>query len=74
MANNSAITAEVSGMSCQNCVNHVTTALLELANVSAVEVDLNGGLVHITTTGEVTDAELRATIDEAGYDVHTITR
>lgn len=73
MANNPVV-VEVVGMSCNNCVNHVTAELMELPNVSAVEVELNSGRVRITTTGEVTDAELRNAIDEAGYDVRSITR
>ncbi len=58
----------VEGMSCQHCVNAVTSELTGVAGVTAVTVDLAAGTV--TVAGDSTDdGALRAAIDEAGYVV-----
>lgn len=62
-----AITIE--GMSCEHCVRHVTEALTELNGVENVEVNLNPGRAIIETEGEVLDSDIRAAVDEVGYEV-----
>ncbi|MGL4336282.1 MAG: heavy-metal-associated domain-containing protein [Turicibacter sp.] len=60
----------IEGMSCQHCVSHVKEALLELSGVSSVEVNLEGKFAVIETSCD--NELLRATIDEAGYDLKEI--
>jgi copper chaperone len=64
----STVVYNVSGMSCQHCVNAITEEVGAVAGVTEVAVDLDGGLVTVTA-GEVDDAAIRAAIVEAGYDV-----
>ena len=55
-------------MSCQHCVNAITSAVTGVPGVTAVAVDLEAGTVAIT--GEtLDDVAIRAAIDEAGYEV-----
>ena len=62
-------TYSVSGMSCQHCVDAVTTEVSKLDGVSAVSVDLAAGSV-VVTSGAPLDLEVvRAAVDEAGYDL-----
>jgi copper ion binding protein len=61
-------TYRVTGMSCQHCVNAITSEVTGVPGVTAVAVDLEAGTVSIT--GEaLDDAAIRAAIDEAGYEV-----
>jgi copper chaperone len=64
----STVVYNVSGMSCQHCVNAITEEVGAVAGVTEVAVDLDGGLVTVTA-GEVDHAAIRAAIVEAGYDV-----
>lgn len=58
----------VPGMSCGHCREAVSRKVGAVAGVVSVDVDLDSKLV--TVTGEnLDDSALRATIDEAGYDV-----
>ena len=61
-------TYTVEGMSCQHCVNAITSEVGQVPGVGEVQVDLEAGTV--TVTGEqVDDAAVRAAVDEAGYAV-----
>ncbi len=62
----------IEGMSCEHCVNHVTTALEELAGVSKVEVNLAAKNANIEASQEISDEDINAAIDEAGYEVTKI--
>jgi copper ion binding protein len=57
----------VSGMTCQHCVNAITTEVGQVDGVSSVVVDLAARTV--TVDGGADDAAVRAAIDEAGYAV-----
>jgi copper chaperone CopZ len=62
-------TLRISGMTCNGCVKHVTTALRELPGVTAVEVDLANGrakVVHDPETSSVPG--LVAAVGAAGYE------
>ncbi len=62
------IVYSVPGMSCGHCKSAVESELFGTAGVEEVEVDLDTKLV--TVRGSVlSDAELRAAIGDAGYDV-----
>lgn len=58
----------VEGMSCEHCVKAVKAALTELTEVDSVEVDLS--LKKVVVEGkELVDENLKAAIDEAGYEL-----
>ncbi|MGI8760057.1 MAG: heavy-metal-associated domain-containing protein [Jatrophihabitantaceae bacterium] len=58
----------VSGMTCSHCVDAVSTALGAVPGVEDVAVDLSSG--QVTVSGdEFTDEQVRAAVDEAGYEV-----
>ena len=58
----------VPGMHCGHCKAAVTRELESVAGVEAVDVDLDSK--RVTITGHrLDDAQLRAAIDEAGYEV-----
>ncbi len=56
----------VSGMTCQHCVNAITTEVGGVDGVSSVVVDLAAKTV---TVDGGADTAVRAAIDEAGYAV-----
>jgi copper ion binding protein len=61
-------TYAVDGMSCDHCVNAITTEVTRITGVTDVAVDLDAKTVSVT--GEpVDDDAVRAAIDEAGYTV-----
>lgn len=60
----------VAGMTCDNCVRHVTEELTALPGVEAVAVDLRvGGLssVVVSASRALGDDEVRSAVEEAGY-------
>jgi len=59
-------TLRVSGMTCNGCVKHVTTALREVRGVTAVEVDLATGRAKVVHEAPV--AALISAVTEAGYE------
>ncbi len=60
-------TLAVQGMTCENCVRHVTGALLDLPGVRSADVDLARGLATIEADPEVPRATVAAALEEAGY-------
>ena len=62
-------TYTVAGMSCEHCVNAVTSELLKLAGVSAVRVDLGRGAVEVASDHPLSPPDVAAAIDEAGYEL-----
>lgn len=59
----------IEGMSCGHCVNHVTEALNEMAGVSNVKVSLETKSAVIDVTSDVSDEDIKAAIEDVGYDV-----
>ena len=60
---------KVTGMSCEHCVNAVTSELGSLDGVSAVTVDLvpdGNSLVTVTSARPLAEDEVIAALDEAG--------
>lgn len=65
-------TYTVSGMTCDHCVNAVTEELTALPGVTTVDVDLNAGAdsqVSVTSENTLNVEQVRAAVDEAGYDL-----
>jgi copper chaperone len=61
-------TYTVVGMTCEHCVLSVRAEVSEVGGVSAVAVDLESGRVAVTGEG-FSDDDVRAAVDEAGYEV-----
>lgn len=59
----------VTGMTCEHCVNRVSTEIGALSGVSDVNVDLPTGLVTVRSTGPLATDQLRAAVEEAGYEL-----
>ncbi|MDP9806483.1 copper chaperone CopZ [Trueperella bonasi] len=72
------IQLRIDGMTCDNCVAHVSEELTELDGVADVLITLNTSgtsEVQVVTDGEVTDEQLREAVDEAGeYHIVDIVR
>jgi copper ion binding protein len=62
-------TYTVTGMTCSHCVQAVTGEISALAGVADVRVDLASGAVTVTSDAPLTDDDVRAAIDEAGYEL-----
>ena len=61
------IELDVQGMSCSNCVKHVTQALQAVSGVDAVEVDLASGHAKVITSAAVASEALIAALKAADY-------
>lgn len=60
-------TISIRGMTCDNCVRHVTEALQSVPGVRSVSVDLKAASAQIESEREVPHSELAAALDDAGY-------
>jgi copper chaperone len=58
----------VPGMSCGHCTAAIEGEISRVAGVESVSADLDTKLVTVCGSG-LSDGELRAAIDEAGYEV-----
>ena len=58
----------VKGMMCHHCEAHVKEALEKLTCVDEAVADHTENLVSLTTSGEVSEADLRAAVENAGYE------
>jgi len=58
---------EISGMSCQNCVRHVTTALQDVPGVTVREVGIGSASVAVDDT-RTTDQAVIDAVQDAGYE------
>ncbi|MHB8463167.1 MAG: heavy-metal-associated domain-containing protein [Vulcanimicrobiaceae bacterium] len=58
---------DVAGMTCGNCVRHVTAALAEIPGVSDVHVDLASNHAVFTVAQPIDREVLVRALDEAGY-------
>jgi len=57
----------IEGMSCGHCSNHVKEALSDLG-ATDIEVDLKEKMAT-AELGDTTDENIKAAIEDAGYDV-----
>lgn len=60
-------TYTVAGMTCEHCVQAVTSEVAALPRVATVAIDLPSGAVTVTSDDAIDIDALRAAIDEAGY-------
>jgi copper ion binding protein len=59
----------VTGMTCGHCVASVTEEVSEVAGAQDVAVDLETGLLTVTSDEPLDDDAVRAAVEEAGYQV-----
>ena len=57
----------VTGMTCAHCVASVTEEVQEIDGVTDVAVDLASGGLRVTSEQPISDAEVQAAVEEAGY-------
>ena len=62
-------TYTVVGMTCGHCVASVSEEVGGIAGVEQVDVDLETGLVTVTSETPVDDATVKAAVEEAGYSL-----
>ena len=62
-------TYTVTGMTCGHCVASVTEEISEIDGVTDVAVDLPTGAVTVTSSTPLDSADVRAAIEEAGYQL-----
>jgi len=58
----------VTGMTCGHCVRSVKGELGKIDGVTDVTVDLENGIVNVTSSNELDSDAIEAAIDEAGYE------
>lgn len=64
------LTLSIQGMSCGNCVKHVTQALESTSGVRDASVDLESAQATVTIDPEMTSLDdLSKAIHDAGYEV-----
>jgi copper chaperone len=62
-------TYTVTGMTCSHCVASVTEEISEIDGVTGVAVDLPSGAVTVSSTQPIDEADVRAAVEEAGYQL-----
>ena len=62
-------TYTVTGMTCGHCAGAVTREISSLDGVADVQVDLGSGAVTVTSDAPLSDDDVRAAVDEAGYEL-----
>ena len=62
-------TFDVKGMTCDNCVRHVTEAIRRVPGVTDARVDLTANSAQVT--GEFDPAEVCSAVEEEGYEAAT---
>ena len=61
-------TYNVTGMTCGHCERHVTEGVSAIEGVTGVEVSHETGVLSITSDRDLSDDEVIAAVDEAGYE------
>lgn len=62
-------TFKVPDVSCEHCVTAIRGELSKIDGVDNVAVDIAGKTVTVQHDGQVSDAQLVAGLDEAGYEI-----
>jgi copper chaperone len=62
-------TYSVVGMTCGHCAGSVREELGRLDGVSQVDVDLASGNVDVTSATPLSDDDVKAAVEEAGYQL-----
>ena len=56
-------------MTCEHCAKSVSEEVGKIEGVASVAVDLPTGAVTVVSAHTLSDDEVRAAVDEAGYQV-----
>jgi len=59
----------VIGMTCSHCVASVTEEVQEIPGVEQVSVALETGSLRVTSAEPITDAAVKAAVEDAGYQL-----
>lgn len=59
----------VTGMTCDHCVRAVAAEVSELPGVAGVDVELSTGKVTISSEAPLDEADVKAAVEEAGYEL-----
>ncbi|MEV0171967.1 heavy-metal-associated domain-containing protein [Streptomyces sp. NPDC050803] len=62
-------TYKVSGMSCGHCEGAVSGEISEIPGVSSVKAVASTGEVTIVSDGALREEDVRAAVDEAGFEL-----
>ena len=62
-------TLKIEGMMCMHCQKHVTEALSKMDGVTEVNVNLEAKTALVKTSRDIPEAEFKAVIEEAGYEL-----
>ncbi|MGH3860554.1 heavy-metal-associated domain-containing protein [Actinokineospora sp.] len=62
-------TYTVTGMTCGHCVQSVRDEVGRIDGVTSVKVDLPTGAVTVESIRDLAEAEVRAAVEEAGYEL-----
>ena len=62
-------TYRVTGMTCDHCVRAVSSEVAHIDGVTEVKVDLPTGEVTVTSDAPLDTDDVRAAVDEAGYEL-----
>ncbi|MER7757866.1 cation transporter [Kitasatospora sp. NPDC097643] len=65
----STITYTVTGMSCGHCESAISKELSVLTGVTEVAADAKAGTVTVSSHAPLDDEQVRAAVDEAGYEL-----
>jgi len=59
----------VTGMTCGHCAASVTEEISEISGVTDVQVDLATGAVSVTSDQPLSEADVKAAVEDAGYQL-----
>lgn len=62
-------TYTVTGMTCEHCVGAVRGEVSQIPGVTDVQVDLSSGHITVTSEEPIDVETIRASVDEAGYEM-----
>ncbi|MFJ8046319.1 heavy-metal-associated domain-containing protein [Kitasatospora sp. NPDC096147] len=65
----STVTYSVSGMTCGHCEKSVNEEVSALPGVTEVSADAKAGTVTVSSATPLDEEQLRAAVDEAGYEL-----
>jgi len=69
VADSTRATYAVTGMTCEHCVNAVSSEVAAIPGVTDVSVDLTTGSVTVTSETPVSPDQVEAAVEEAGYEL-----
>ena len=58
---------QVTGMTCAHCEGAITQEVSQIAGVGNIDISAATGILVLTSTGELDDAQVLAAVEEAGY-------